>query len=77
MNLFERVVEKIDGRVCGMVLLERERERERERVRDRETERQRDRDFSGLKDMFEVFHQFVVLSRPEEKDEVAACQSEG
>ena len=34
-------------------------------------------DFSGLKDMFQVFDQFVILLRSEERKEAAACLSEG
>ena len=30
-------------------------------------------DFSGLKDIFQVFDQFVILSSSEEREEAAAC----
>ena len=30
-------------------------------------------DFSGMKDMFQVFDQFMILSRSEEREETAAC----
>ena len=30
-------------------------------------------DFSGMKDMFQVFDQFMILSRSEEMEEAAAC----
>ena len=67
MNIFERVVKKVDGRVWRYGPFgERERERERESV-----------GFLRLKDMFQVFDQFVILSRSEEKVEAAACLSEG
>ena len=38
----------------------------------RERERERVWDFSGLKDIFQVFDQFVILSRSEEREEAAA-----
>ena len=34
-------------------------------------------DFSGLKDMFQVFDQFVILSKSEEEQDATACLSEG
>jgi len=34
-------------------------------------------DLSGLKDVFQVFHQLVILSKSEEREEAAACLSEG
>ena len=34
-------------------------------------------DFSGLNEMFQVFDQFVILARSEEREEVVACLSEG
>ena len=34
-------------------------------------------DFSGLKDIIQVFNQFVILLRSEEKEEAAAYLSEG
>ena len=33
-------------------------------------------DFSGLKDMFQVFEQFVILSTSEEEQDATACLSE-
>ena len=33
-------------------------------------------DLSGLKDIFQVFDQLVILSRSEEREEAAACVSE-
>ena len=44
----------------------------------RETETETERDFSGLKDVFQVFKQFVIfLSRSEESEAAATCLSEG
>ena len=57
LNFFESVVEKVDGRVCSTILLER--------------------DFSGLKDIFQAFDQFEILSRSHEREESAACLPEG
>ncbi len=34
-------------------------------------------DLSGLKDMFHLFDQFVILSRSADSEEAADCQSEG
>ena len=34
-------------------------------------------DLSGMKDIFQVFDQLVILSRPEEREEAAALVSEG
>ena len=34
-------------------------------------------DLSGLKDMFHVLDQFVILSRSVVSEEAAACRSEG
>ena len=56
------VVEKVDGRVCGTVVL---------------GEIVKVRHFSGLKDIFQAFDQFVIFSRSEEREEAAACLSEG
>ena len=57
----------LDGRVCVTVFLGRERG-ERERARERE--------FSGLKDIFQVFDRFVILSKSEEREDASACLSE-
>ena len=46
-------------------------------VRSFRKERVSVRDFSELKDMLEVFDQFVVLSRSEEREWAAVCLSEG
>ena len=34
-------------------------------------------DFSGLKDIFQVIDSFVILSKSVEREEAAACLSEG
>ena len=34
-------------------------------------------DCSVFKDLFQAFDSFVILSRSEEREEAAACQSEG
>ena len=58
------MVEKVYGRVCGYGPFG---ERNKVCVRD----------FSGLEDLFQVFDQFVILSMFEEREEAAACLSEG
>ena len=41
------------------------------------SERQNESVISGLKDMFHVLDQFVILPRSAESEEAAACWSEG
>ena len=45
-------------------------------ISERGSEREGIWDLSRLKDMFQVFDKFAILSRSEEREEAAACLSE-
>ena len=61
-DFFQRIIEKVDGVFFQTVLSERHSESVK---------------LSGLKDMFHVLDQFVILSRAAVSEEAAACRSEG